>query len=165
MQQYMKLCMTYVYNWMTNSQALCISNTYSISQNFIFGQIHFFVNPFLLDFHSQNQEPASFIGNNRHACAINSCKSYPDFFQLWLNGSWLQTNALQKQKQSKPRQNQIIPLVQNSCFPYWNPSKNCKKQVHKDYPLAAPAICNHKSTCALAVKNNLCGSHVFLFEF
>ena len=36
--------------------------------------------------------------------------------------------------------------------------KNCKKTVHKGYPLAGPCICNLKLELALAIKNNLSGS-------
>jgi len=36
--------------------------------------------------------------------------------------------------------------------------KNCKKQVHKGYPLAGPCICNKKLELTLAIQNNLSGS-------
>ena len=40
---------------------------------------------------------------------------------------------------------------------------NCKKQVHKGYPLAGPCICNSKLELALAIINNLSGSSWFFF--
>ena len=40
---------------------------------------------------------------------------------------------------------------------------NCKKQVHKGYPLAGPCICNSKLEFALAIINNLSGSSWFFF--
>ena len=47
-------------------------------------------------------------------------------------------------------------------FSVSNPFKNCKKQVHKGYPLAGPCICNYK---ACAIRNNLLGSPVFFSPF
>ena len=43
--------------------------------------------------------------------------------------------------------------------------KNCKKQVHKGYPLAGPCICNKKLELALAIRNNLPGSSRHFFPF
>ena len=43
--------------------------------------------------------------------------------------------------------------------------KNCKKQVHKGYPLAGPCICNYKLELALAIRNNLLGSSRHVFPF
>ena len=62
-------------------------------------------------------------------------------------------------------QNQKNHLVQNSCFLYNNPIKNCKKQVRKGYPLAGPSIaiintCNNKQLFWLALLFSL-----FLYSF
>ena len=44
--------------------------------------------------------------------------------------------------------------------------KNCPKQVHKDYPLAGPCICNYKLEFAFAIISTLSGPIVvFLFSF
>ena len=56
-------------------------------------------------------------------------------------------------------------FFQNSCFLFKPLLKNCKKQVHKGYPLAGPCICNYKLKWTFAIKNNLFGSTVFFFSF
>ena len=60
-------------------------------------------------------------------------------------------------------------FFQNSCFLFKPLLKNCKKQVHKGYPLAGPCICNYKLKWTFAIKNNRSGSPVlfslsFYFE-
>ena len=88
------------------------------------------------------------------------------YFWLWLNRFELWLGAPPKHKQSRPWQILKNTFFQNSCFLFKPLLKNCKKQVHKGYPLAGPCICNYKLKWTFAIKNNLFGSLVlFWFSF
>ena len=59
----------------------------------------------------------------------------------------------QKHKKKRPLQPKKLYFLQNSCCLFQNPlKKKCKKQVHKEYPLAAPGIRNYKLELTCAIK-------------
>ena len=91
------------------------------------------------------------------------------FFPFTFNCGWIVLNCdwmlLQNTNKANLDKFKKKTFFQNSCFLFKPLLKNCKKQVHKGYPLAGPCICNYKLKWIFAIKNNLFGSTVFFFSF
>ena len=81
-----------------------------------------------------------------------------NFGWIGLNCDWMLLQSTNKANLDKFQKNIFF---QNSCFLFKPLLKNCKKQVHKGYPLAGPCICNYKLKWTFAMKNNIFGNCIF----